>query len=187
MILNDQHKYLIALLQAVQRGYTPPRVVSPELYAYCREHKDEAPALTGFVGFGCSFGGKWFGGYARNATATNYADQSRRSLLKDMSTLQNAEFVCGDYRSVHIPPGAVIYADPPYSGTTGYGSAFDTPAFWDRMRLLSDLGHPVFVSEESAPPGIEAVWERPFTRTLDRNKQNQFVIMERLYYLPPKK
>ena len=27
---------------------------------------DENPALTGFVGFGCSFGGKWWGGYAKD-------------------------------------------------------------------------------------------------------------------------
>lgn len=186
MILNDRHEYLIALLRAVQRGYTPPGRVSPELYAYLRDHKDEAPALTGFVGFGCSFGGKWFGGYARNATGTNYADQSRRSLLKDMATLQNAEFVCGDYRSVPIPAGAVIYADPPYNGTTGYGDTFDTPAFWACMRFLADLGHPVFVSEESGPEDVAVVWEKPFTRTLDRNKQNQFIATERLYYLPPR-
>lgn len=186
MILNDRHEYLIALLRAVQRGYTLPDQVSPELYAYLRAHKDEAPALTGFVGFGCSFGGKWFGGYARNATGTNYAAQSKRSLLRDMATLMDAEFVCGDYRAVRIPPGAVIYADPPYNGTTGYGGAFDTTRFWAYMRLLADLGHPVFISEETGPDDIAVVWEKPFTRTLDRNKANQFRALEKLFYIPPR-
>lgn len=119
-ILNDRHKYLIAMLQGVQNGYELPESITPEEYHYIRDHKDDDPALAGFVGFGCSFGGKWFGGYARNASGTNYALQSKRSLLKDMATLQDAHFVCEDYRRVCIPPGAVIYADPPYNNTTGY-------------------------------------------------------------------
>ena len=185
-ILNDRHKYLIAMLQGVQNGYNLPESITPEEYRYIRDHKDEDPALAGFVGFGCSFGGKWFGGYARNASGTNYALQSKRSLLKDMATLQDAHFVCEDYRRVCIPPGAVIYADPPYNNTTGYsGDRFDSAEFWVAMRLLADTGHTVFVSEQEAPPDITCIWERQFTRTLDRNKGNQFTVTEKLFYLPP--
>lgn len=163
-------------------------VSPPEEYRYIRDHKDDDPALAGFVGFGCSFGGKWFGGYARNASGTNYALQSKRSLLKDMATLQDARFVCEDYRRVCIPPGAVIYADPPYNNTTGYsGERFDSAEFWRAMRLLADTGHTVFVSEQEAPPGIECIWEKPFTRTLDRNKGNQFTVTEKLFYLPARR
>lgn len=144
-ILNDRHQYLIALLQGVQRGYELPESITPEQYRHIREHKDDDPTLAGFVGFGCSFGGKWFGGYARNATSTNYAAQSKRSLLKDMATLQDATFVCADYRRVCIPPRAVIYADPPYNNTTGYhGDRFDSAEFWIAMRLLADTGHTRF-------------------------------------------
>lgn len=186
-ILNDRHQYLIALLQGVQRGYELPESITPEQYRHIREHKDDDPTLAGFVGFGCSFGGKWFGGYARNATGTNYAAQSKRSLLKDMATLQDATFVCADYRSVCIPPRAVIYADPPYNNTTGYhGDRFDSAEFWIAMRLLADTGHTVFVSEQEAPPDIQCVWERKFTRTLDRNKSNQFSVTEKLFFLPAK-
>lgn len=91
-ILNDRHEYLIAMLQGVQQGYNLPEHITPEQYQYIRENKDADPVLAGFVGFGCSFGGKWFGGYARNKTGTNYAEQSKRSLLKDMATLQDAHF-----------------------------------------------------------------------------------------------
>lgn len=188
MILNDRHEYLVALLRGVQAGYELPDYISLEQYQYIRDHKDEDPVLTGFVGFGCSFGGKWFGGYARNAQGSNYALQSKTSLLKDMATLGGAEIVCGDYRRVCIPPGAVIYADPPYNNTTGYhGERFVTEDFWAAMRLLADTGHPVFVSEQEAPPDVMCVWEKPFTRTLDRNKSNQFQVTERLYYLPPRR
>lgn len=91
-----------------------------------------------------------------------------------MQTLKAAEICCGDYRDVHIPPGAVIYADPPYYGTKGYREKFNHDAFWIAMRLLAETGHKVFISEQQAPRGFNCVWEKPFTRTLDRNKQNQF-------------
>lgn len=109
-ILNDKHEYLIALLNGVKNGYELPENISLEEYQYLRTHQNEDKILSGFVGFGCSFGGKWFGGYARNKTNTNYAAQSKRSLLKDMSTLMDAEFSCKDYRDVELPDGCVVYA-----------------------------------------------------------------------------
>ena len=182
VICNDKHAYLIALLQGVQRGYDLPETITEEQYKYIRDHKDDDPVLAGFVGFGCSFGGKWFGGYARNSSGTNYALQSKKSLMKDMSTLTRAEFVCSDYRCTPIPIGAVVYADPPYDGTTGYcHEKFDSAEFWNYMRLIAQTGHTVFVSEQTAPPDFVSIWSKPFTRTLDRNKNNQFQVIERLY------
>jgi len=181
MILNDKHKYLIDLLKGVQSGYELPEHISEEQYKYIREHKDEDCVLTGFVGFGCSFGGKWFGGYARNKTNTNYALQSKRSLMKDMATLKGAEFTCQDYRDVELPPDCVIYADPPYNNTTGYGrEKFDSEKFWAYTRGVSK-DHLMFISEQTAPADFVTIWERPFTRTLDVNKQNQFKVTEKLF------
>lgn len=181
MILNDKHKYLIDLLKGVQNGYDLPEVITEEQYKYIREHKEEDCVLTGFVGFGCSFGGKWFGGYARNKTNTNYALQSKKSLLKDMSTLMNAEFVCQDYRNVILPDDCIIYADPPYNNTTGYGrEKFNSDEFWEYARNTSK-NHLMLISEQSAPDDFIPIWEKPFTRTLDVNKQNQFKVTEKLF------
>lgn len=179
--MNDIHEYLIALLKGIQFGYDPPDEITEEQYRFIRNNKDLNPALTGFAGFGCSFGGRFFEGYARSADQTNFAVQSKKSLLRDMQTLTGAEIYCGDYRDVHIPPGAVIYADPPYYGTKGYRIKFDHDAFWIAMRLLAETGHKVFISEQQAPPDFTCVWEKPFTRTLDRNKQNQFKVTEKLF------
>ena len=182
MILNDKHPYLIALLRAVQAGYEPPGVVTEEEYQFIRAHKDLFPALAGFAGFACSFGGKWFGGYARDAAGCNYADVGRKSLLKTMANLENARFTNLDYRDVPIPSGSVIYADPPYADTTGYSrETFDSSAFWDYARSLAKNGHRVFVSEQKAPEGWVSVWESPLKRQLDRNKQNIFTVTEKLY------
>ena len=182
MILNDKHTYLIALLRAVQQGYEPPDVVTEEEYAAIKANKDADPALTGFVGFGCSFGGKFFCCYARSAENTNYAAQSKRSLLKDMATLKNAEFLCGDYREVEIPPRSVIYADPPYQGTTGYTTGkFDHAAFWEYMRELSKTRHTVLISEQQAPPDFISVWEKGLSRTIDADKTRKLTVTEKLF------
>ena len=180
-ILNDKHKYLIDMLNGVKNGYELPEKISEEEYKYIRDHKDEDSILTGFVGFGCSFGGKWFGGYARNKTGTNYALQSKKSLLKDIKTLMDAEFICKDYKDVFLPADCVIYADPPYDGTTGYGrEKFDSKAFWEYARSVSQ-NHLMFISEQSAPSDFISIWEKPFTRTLDVNKSNQFKVTEKLF------
>lgn len=186
-ILNDKHAYLIAMLRGVQNGYELPELITPDQYQLIKAHKDWDPVLAGFVGFGCSFGGKWFGGYARNKGGINYAAQSKRSLLKDMATLKNAEILCGDYRKVPIPQGAVVYADPPYDNTTGYNNEkFNSTEFWQAMRLLADTGHTVYISEQTAPPDFVCVWEKPFTRTLDVNKGNPFKVTEKLFtYISP--
>lgn len=181
VVCNDKHEYLIEMLKGVQNGYELPEQISEEEYKYIRLHKDEDKVLTGFVGFGCSFGGKFFGGYARNKEQTNYALQSKKSLLKDMVQLPNAEFTCLDYRDVEIPNGSIVYADPPYANTTTYqGQKFDSEAFWEYIRQISKHNQ-VFISEQTAPDDFECIWEKPFTRTLDRNKDNQFKVVEKLF------
>lgn len=62
-ILNDIHPYLIAMWKGLQNGWKPPSIITKDEYYYIKEHKDENPSLTGFVGFGCSFGGKYLVGW----------------------------------------------------------------------------------------------------------------------------
>ena len=64
-IANDKHEYLIAMWKALQEGWEMPDNISEEQYLYIKNHKDENKPLTGFVGFGLSYSGKWFGGYCR--------------------------------------------------------------------------------------------------------------------------
>lgn len=180
-ICNDKHPYLIAMWQGLQNGWRPPTRITIEEYEHIRENKDENPALTGFVGFGCSFGGKWFGGLARNKRGNNYCARAERSLLKDFEGLKNATFTCLDYKDVLIPDNAIVYADPPYKNTTGYSlGEFDHDEFWEYMRKISK-DHIVLISEQTAPDDFEIVWEKEQKRALDANKDNMFTITERLY------
>ena len=180
-ILNDKHPYLIAMWKALQDGWIPPEEISKEQYKYIKEHKDEDMALSGFVGFGCSFGGKWFGGLAANKRGDNYCRRANKSVLKDMGGLQNATFLCLDYKDVEIPQGAIVYADPPYDKTTGYSLGdFDSNEFWDYARKLSETNI-VLVSEEKAPDDFVSIWSKEQRRTIDNVNSNTFVRTENLF------
>lgn len=191
MIINDKQEYLIALYQAMQQGWLPPEELSEEEYYYVKEHKDEDKALTAFVGFGCSFGGKWFGSYGRHGTKGKHSaersmcQESRRALIRDFEILKDVTFICKDYREVHIPKDAVVYCDPPYKNKmSAYGikEDFDTDKFWDYMRILSQE-HSVYISELTAPNDFIAIWEKPVLRQLSNCSADNFTAVEKLFVL----
>lgn len=180
--MNDKHYYLIETLKAVQNGWEPPDEISRDEYYKIKSNQDENPRLTGFVGFACSFGGKWWGGYAKNNSGTNYAKQSKNSLLKKMKGLNEAVFKNEDYRDIAVSKNSVVYADPPYKGTTSYSNSheFNHDEFWEHMRNLSK-DNLVFISEVSSPDDFIPIWEKPFKRVLDVNKNNIFNSTEKLF------
>ena len=68
-----------------------------------------------------------------------------------MDNLMTAQFNCQDYRDVIIPNNSIVYADPPYNNTTGYGKdKFNSDEFWEYMRVISK-NNKVFISEQTAP------------------------------------
>lgn len=162
-IANDVNPYLIALYSAVQRGWIPPRTLTENEYADIKNNRDQyPPELVAFAGFGCSFGGKWFGGYARDKLNQNYALNAHNSLIKVAPLLANVTIVSQDYRDLLIPPNSLIYCDPPYKSTTTYTATnkFDHDVFWAWVRDKSLEGHDVFVSEFQAPDDFECVWSK---------------------------
>jgi DNA adenine methylase len=168
----DLNEYLIELYKAVQNGYELPNSINEEQYNYIKSHKDEDKALTGFVGFGCSFAGKWFGGYARDHNGRNYCKNAYNSIIKQSTAIKDVVFDCKDYKTLN-PYDCLIYCDPPYKGTTKYTGVpdFDTNEFWEIMRQWSKNNN-VYISEYSAPDDFHCVLEIP-TKTDIRNSKNQ--------------
>ena len=124
--LSDSNESVINMWKAVFGGWVPPDAVPESLYNEIKGVRDPANPLTAYVGYGMSFGSKWFGGYARNGKGTNYALNAQRSVLLKASVL----FKACDYREV-TPSNAVMYLDPPYEGRTkAHGVLFDHTAFW---------------------------------------------------------
>ena len=150
IVANDSHPYLMAMWEAVQVGWVPPRTVSEEEYNRCRQFPDADPPLTGFVGFGCSFAGKWFGGYARSGTR-NYALNAHNSVMRKAAAVKPLTLMTGQWFDCVIPSGALVYADVPYRHTTAYSmltGGFDWLRFMDWARtqqavLISEYLHNV--------------------------------------------
>lgn len=186
-ICNDKHNYLIALYKALQNGYIPPDYITEEEYKRVKENiNSEPPEYIGFVGFGSSFGGKWFGGYGKSKKGNGeirwHSEETKRALLRDIKILNDVEFTCKDYRDVEIPSGSVIYCDPPYANSTTYKGfeKFDINEFWNYMRVISK-DNLVFISEQTAPDDFECIWQKSVKRTLDSNKNNQIKAIEKLF------
>ncbi len=176
-IANDNNKYLITMWQMLQKGWLPPKIVSNEYYNYVKsleDNSDEIVALKSFIGFGCSFSGKWWGGYARDSSARNYAEEAYNGIIKKLQNLKNVTFLCSDYSDIEIKSNYVIYCDIPYKDTTEYNTKFDHERFY-KWALTQAV--PVYVSEytHNVPSFGKIEWElasKQDMRQKDGSKKN---------------
>lgn len=187
-VAGDANYYLIALWKAVQLGWRPPERVTKEQYAFIRKNKYLFPAhLVGFVGFGVSFGAKFFGGYARVSVSAdgrekNHAAESARAVMRQAAQIKDVTFMHREYNRLPVPPGSIIYCDPPYAGTTTYKNCtFEHGAFWQWCR---DMGkaHRVYISEYAAPSDFKCVFEFEYGTVLGKRADKPRI--ERLF-VPP--
>lgn len=162
VIANDAHPAVIPLLRAVGEGWPPPSTLDENEYNRVRREVPPSDPLHGFAGFGCSFGGKFFGGYARGATGRNYAKSARNALVKDAEILARLVYAQCDYEAlcnIHPPmAGDVWYVDKPYTGTAGYKGLepFDDARFWT---WASAFPGRLLVSDFSAPKGWRPIYQ----------------------------
>lgn len=167
---SDLHWKLIQLWLAVQSGWIPPEMITEDDYKLAKN--GELPnALTAFIGFGSSWGGKWFAGFARNGKGRNYTKQASQSIVRKFARMdKRIKFFHADFFSYTLTlSNCLIYCDPPYENTTGYSSlpSFDTKLFWKRVRQLEAGGHTVIVSESQAPDDFSCVLEMLTKTNLD--------------------
>ena len=179
---SDIHYELTEMWKALQQGWIPPSKVSEEEYSLAKAGI-LSPELTAFIGFGCSWGGKYFGGYARDPKSDrNYAQNAKNSLLKKLVRMPMTKFFYVDY-FLHTPSvqNMLIYCDPPYADTTKYSMTFDHKRFWEHCKTLSLSGHTVVVSEYKAPCDWDCMLEMS-TRTDYKSRNNQMIPrIERLF------
>jgi len=156
IIAADADPHLIAMWQAIQAGWLPPDSFSRAEYMALKADPDSDPIMAGFASRALSFGGKYWGGYG-SKEPTPQLKSSLGSITKQQRILQDPDvevvFAARDYREWEPEPGWLVYADPPYAGTTKNGKdSFDSDEFWDIMTRWSERC-PVVVSEYAAPDG----------------------------------
>lgn len=200
---SDYHPDLIALWKDVQNNsFKPPEYVDESLYHKSKEYK--SPNSTkGFIGFGMSFGGKFYAGYAdkyKNDKKENYLQEAINSINRKHPKIQNVDFHCKSYDEWN-PKNMVIYCDPPYQNTkfpikyrtdTKYYDIFDNDKFWNIMRHWSKNNY-VFISETTAPDDFIPIWTKPSHRSASQSAKTRYkndsdtYTIEKLYVLNHKK
>jgi DNA adenine methylase len=175
----DNNEYLMTLWNDLVDGWNPPTEMSREMYDDIKNNKGEyGKSLVAIAGFCATYNSKWFGGYAgkvntKIGTVRDYYDEAIRNILKQRDRLLDTKFIHKDFKELS-PIGCLIYCDPPYQGTTKYGSSkdFDYELFWDKVREWSETNI-VLVSEYNAPDDFNCIYEKTLTTTLDKNSRKQ--------------
>jgi DNA adenine methylase len=174
----DINGYVMTMFRSLANGsWVPPTNLSEEQYYELKEkyqngsdHYSSLAADIAFAAVACSYGGKWWGGYARGntnkGTPRNYAREAHDHLMKQKEKLTDTFFLLADYKDVDIISGMdynyVIYCDPPYRDTTKYDFSknFDHDDFWKWCDQMVTCGHTVYVSEYDAPEGWTCIWSK---------------------------
>lgn len=183
---SDIHPDLIMMWQHVTAGGDILSNVTREMYT---QHRNADPSwLRGFLGFGASFGGKWFGGYGVSSCDGELWRRSARTVARQANVFRThrVSFQCANYIDIRPPAGSVIYCDPPYAGTTAYATgSFDHQKLY---RVLQDWAADtfVYVSEYQIPADVrhEVIWSGKHRTSLKRDV-NAEARLEKLFRILP--
>jgi len=192
---NDYHSDLIEMWKEVQKGELKyPESVSEKEYNEAKELKSPS-ALKSYIGFGMSFGGRYFGAYAHKYLGKKKEDfckEMRNSLERIRPKISGVKFSNKDYRELN-PEGYLIYCDPPYKrtkypikyrrGIKEYDE-FNSEEFWEKVREWSKKNI-VIVSETSAPTDFKEIWSSDQIRSASQSKNTKVknIVSEKLYII----
>lgn len=188
---SDNQADLILLWQAVVQDEVDVWADVTELEYATLKQVASPSARRGFVGFGSSFGGGWWAGFARRRASSGKPakvqpfQESQRFIERFRAVVTGAAFVLADYTAT--PDHVAVYCDPPYRNTKPYKGQkpFDHVAFWQWVRNRSGA---TFVSELQGPDDIDIIWRQqhksqnasnsPTTKATSKIIERE----ERLYY-----
>ena len=175
-IAADAMPEVIAMFKAMQQGWLPPKYVTEEDYIRAKNGKNLV--LRGYIGFGFSFGGKFFASQARHerikgsyASLTKMNKRVYASFIKQIPLLTDVTFLQADYKNLRIPLKSLVYCDPPYASVEGYKdkSNFNHNEFYDWCRLQKASGHQIFISEYHMPKDFKCIFQKSHKVHLNAN------------------
>ena len=181
---NDYHADLIQMWKEVKAGtFKYPTSISEKEYLEAKQMKSPN-AHKAFVGFGMSFGGRYFGAYSQkylNGKKEDFCKEMVNSLTRTAPKIQNVKFTNKDYRKL-TPKKKLIYCDPPYAYNkypikyrreVKKYDTFDNEEFWEVMRKWSK-NNLVVVSETTAPDDFVEVWNQKRYRSAAQSAKTRF-------------
>lgn len=175
----DNNEYLINMWNKLEDGWIPPKELTKEEYNKIKDNKDDfSKELVAIAGLCATYNAKWFGGYAgivhtKVNTIRNYYDEAVRNILKQIDKLKDVEFKYDSYENLKYKH-CLIYCDPPYQGTTTYGTSkdFNYDTYWNKVREWSK-NNIVICSEYNAPEDFICVYEKQLTTTMDKSSRKK--------------
>lgn len=181
---NDYHPDLIQMWSEVQDStFKYPSSISEKEYFEAKELKSPN-ALKAFVGFGMSFGGRFFGAYSQkyvNGKNEDFCKEMVNSLKRAAPLIQNVTFTNKDYNTLKLN-NMFIYCDPPYAYTkfpikyrrdVKHYDVFNNEHFWDVMREWSKNNF-VVISEITAPDDFIEIWHQDRYRSAAQSTKTRF-------------
>ena len=187
IVANDYHPDLIAMWKSVQDGsFEYPEMITEEEY-HAAKKLPSPNAYKAFVGFGMSFGGRYFGAYSHK-----YLGNKKEDFCKEMTnslgriapliSRKKISFTNRDYKKMR-PKNKLIYCDPPYSVTkypikyrrdVKHYDTFDNDEFWKIMRDWSK-DNIVIISETTAPSDFKKIWSMKRYRSAAQSPKTRFL------------
>jgi DNA adenine methylase len=174
-LANDINRYLISMWKELMNGWIPKKITKEEYNDVRTILNNYPPYYVGWVGFNCSYSGKWFGGFAgetktKVGTIRDYQTEAIKNVEKQVKKMAGVIFENEKYNELCVPKQSIIYCDIPYFGTTDYKTEkFNHDEFWMWCREMKALGHTIFVSEYDAPNDFECVWSKNVKSSLSAN------------------
>ena len=165
---SDIHKELIALhIYNRDNSNLLPNTISEEEYNKVKNNREDYPLwYVGLVGFGATFGAKYFGGYARGfkadkVTPRDLPNEAINNLKKQSPNIQDVDFkTCSflDYNPNDYKD-CVFYLDPPYRNTLKYSTGGFPYEEFDKWAIELAKNNTVFISEYNMPENnFECIW-----------------------------
>ena len=185
----DINPYLIGMWKGLLEGMTYPETITKETYneaktAYnTKDYTIFSAAELGWIGFMASYNGLFFHSYTgvSKSDGKDYVKASIDNIKQQIAPMKGCELRCCSYDALEIPPDSIIYCDPPYQGTEGYGVDFDYPKFYGWCHSMKQAGHKIFVSEYSMPPEFTCIWSMEVSNSLDRFSKVREKRLEKLF------
>lgn len=188
-IASDGDATMIALWEAVRKGWEPPAAISPEEYKTLRarrkELRESLSPLHAYVGLFCSYGGKYWAGRFpddtrfEKPTSRFAAAKAHRDVLARIPLLNMLEL-----RAAHVSDDPALanelcFDDPPYAGSINHwaeeshtAKSFKSKDYWEQA-IEEALCGPHVVTEFNGPEVGEwsavAVWEIPSPTSLRKH------------------
>ena len=184
VVANDYHPDLIEMWKAVRdKTFVFPEDVSEEEYNNAKKIVSPS-AIKSFIGFGLSFGGRYFGAFAPkyvNDKKEDFCKEMKNSLTRISPLIKNVEFTNKKYQELK-PMNAFIYCDPPYVSNkypikyridVKHYDKFDNDEFWEIMRIWSEHNI-VIISELKAPDDFIEIWNLNRYRSACQSLKTRF-------------